>query len=716
MKSRILSAIITIFVVLTTYAGPARPGFHMVTQPDGTTFQAIYRGDEFAKIKTTAEGHAIIMDSEGWWCYAEYDAEGNISNTGYKVGRKTPSAILGASMAIPYSRIFHNAELKRSRAFRTEGTPLLARVMEKQTSCTKSDVVATKHGIVILAAFSDIGFRYTKEDFVKLLTLEDYGLYGATGSAKQYFDDQFHGKIEFDFDVSDIVTLSSRRAYYGGNDSNGNDKRPAEMIAEACILASEAGTDFSLYDDDGDGYVDNVFVFFAGEDEAETGNDEDCIWSHAWYITSGAGLEELTLNGKIIDRYACTAEISMNGEMATIGSFCHEYSHTFGLPDFYDTDYEENGGWAAGLWHTTSLMDAGNYNNLGNTPPYFNCIERELLGLEKPIVIKKNGTYTMKPIHDGGKFYRLDTDNDTEYYLFECRSNDGWDRFIGGSGMLVYHIDKSSPSKWEYTNEVNVNPAHQCADLIEADGRGDDISEGVTGSIGGIFFPSGAAELTPDGSPGLKFWSGQKCEISITGITSRNGEISFSVTGFEGDTPPEPEALKAEAFMDAAIIRFESDRPYAGQAIVEWGRTGQETETIMLSPYEEGKYSLTLEGLTPGNKTYTVTVHFELDGIQGASRTTSFMTSKAAPVSWPYINIGKAPVNMDGSFPKGSEIALRAYNATDAAEIVWYFNEKQISPGGNGYYTVTESGLLKAYVYWDNGSIDILERPINISE
>ena len=49
-----------------------------------------------------------------------------------------------------------------------------------------------------------------------------------------------------------------------------------------------------------------------------------------------------------------------------IGTFCHEYSHTLGLPDFYDTDYEDNGGVAAGMWTATSLMDGGNYNNLGN--------------------------------------------------------------------------------------------------------------------------------------------------------------------------------------------------------------------------------------------------------------------------------------------------------------------------------------------------------------
>lgn len=715
MKFRHISTLFAIFAFQITFAGPVRPGTYSITQPDGTRFEAVYMGDEFMKIKTTADGHAITMDEEGWWCYAEYDQSGRIYSTGYRVGQTTPQNILSSSSRIPYRTLASLAREKRRSVVIRDEVPILERIMKDRQSETKVDGPETKHGIVILAEYSDVKFRYSEEDFRAMLMQDGYNLNGATGCAKEYFDDQFHGKIEFDFDVSSIVTLSNRRAYYGANDNNGSDRRAAEMVVEACRLASEAGTDFSIYDDDNDGYVDNVFVFFAGEDEAEPGSDEDCIWSHAWFISSGAGLEELVLNGKIIDRYACTAELASNDQLAAIGAFCHEYSHTFGLPDFYDTDYEESGGWAAGLWSRTSLMDAGNYNNMSNTPPYFNSIEREILGLSEPEVIIRNGTYTMEPLHKGGKYYRLNTDNDDEYYLFECRANEGWDSYIGGSGMLVYHIDKSSKNKWKYYNTVNVDPYHQCADLIEADGRYDHFSNEAMMNIEGIFFPYGAQHLTPESNPGLKFWSGKKCEISITNITSTNGNISFSVTGFEGAAPPRARNLEVEAFMDAAIIRFESDRPYMGEATVTWGRTGQEGTTVKVLPYEEGKYSFILEGLSPGNRTYSVNIRFELDGVLGDMSGTSFMTSKAAPVEWPYIYIGKKATEA-GVVKRGSKIALRVYNANDAEEISWSFNGKAIGPEGDGYYTVKESGSLKAYVYWADGSMDILERTINISE
>ena len=123
----------------------------------------------------------------------------------------------------------------------------------------------------------------------------------------EYFDAQFGGKVEFRFDVSDVVTLPGTRKDYGANDESGQDNAPAMMIIDACRLA-DADIDFSMYDDDSDGEIDNVFVFFAGEDEAE-GADEECIWSHAWYIYNGAGYN-MSLDGKRLNRYACTSELT----------------------------------------------------------------------------------------------------------------------------------------------------------------------------------------------------------------------------------------------------------------------------------------------------------------------------------------------------------------------------------------------------------------------
>lgn len=741
MIYRILITITALLLSLTAYSGPARKGLIYLSQPDGTSIEAYIQGDEFMKITTTREGHALIQESDGWWCYATYDGDGRKHSTGRHAGSDIPREISVASRIIPYSAIAAAAERKRT-VHNNEEEPLMARIMGgRKAAAVKGDDVIVKHGLIILAQFKDEKFSHSREDFVNMLTRSGYSQNGATGSAKEYFDAQFSGAVDFRFDVSSIVTLPEGMAFYGKNDSDDSDIDPAKMIVDACRLA-DAETDFSLYDDDGDGEVDNVFVFFAGGDEAE-GAGSDRIWSHAWYIKSGAGYN-LTLDGKVIDRYACTAELSRRYSdkgtyrevLAGIGTFCHEYFHTFGIPDMYDTDYEGSGGYGAGLWAWTSLMDAGNQNNNGNTPPNLNAIEREHLGIFDPVVIEKDGRYSLEPVHINGRYYRMETDTEDEYYLLECRNEEGWDKYIGGSGMLVYHIDKSKRNagysdsystdlsaahRWVYANEVNSRPDHQCADLVEADSRRDAYSENEKEvyhaglqNIRGIFFPSGnVTSIMEEGRPGLGSWSGEPCKAHISNIKRSNEGISFNVIGFSGtETPPAVASIITEAFTDAAIIRFESDRPFEGEAVVTWGRTGMMTETVRIAPYETGRYSITLEGLQPDNKTYTVEIHFEINGMTGDPASASFMTKKTPVVDWPFIYMNGVERNADGSLPAGAKLPLRVYNAGEAAEIRWEFDGREIVPEGDGYFTVSRSGVLKAYIIWYDGSQEILMKEV----
>ncbi len=728
MKYRWITILIPALLYFTTLFGaPARKGIMLLTQPDGTTFVSHLRGDEFTKIRTTADGHAIMQGSDGWWHYAVYDSDGLRHSSGHRVGHEVPADILARSMAIPYRALGERASLRRADASRFAASESL-RTRLMVSAQTKSDPV-TKHGLVILAQYKDISFKHTREDFERLLTEEGYNRNGATGCATEYFNDQFGGRIRFEFDVSEIITLPFNRTYYGSNGSDGTDKAAAEMIRDACREADDE-IDFSLYDDDGDGTVDNVFVFFAGSDEAE-GAPEECIWSHAWYVYSGAGIT-LELDGVKIDRYACTAEMSrrytMNGRydeyLSGIGTFCHEYSHTFGLPDLYDTNYDEDGGWAAGLWGTTSIMDSGNNNNNGNTPPNFNALERELLGLAEGILIEDDGQYSLSPVNQSNEFYRMNTDADGEYFLFECRGESGWDAYTGGSGMLVYHIDRSESRtrQWEITNEVNADASHQCADLIEADARKDSFSGqneyvSMAGNVKGVFFPYGdVTSLGPDDEPGLSYWSGRRGRQSLTGIKKIGNVVIFNIIGSsEESTPPTVRNITYEIFCDGAVVSFESSRVFEGEAKAVWGRaTSSEADTLAVKPYEAGRYALVLNGLEPA-KTYSVTLGFSIGEAEGETASISFMTKKKPVVDWPYIYMG-TQAQADGTFKSGSKIPLRAYNTSDAASVHWTLDGKGIGIGEDGFYTLTSGGVLKAHITWDDGSTDVLMKEIIMSE
>lgn len=713
MRLRILTISFMMLLLCTeAFCIPARRSVINLTQPDGTVFQAYFKGDEFARIKTTAAGHAIIQEKDGWWYYAEYGTDGSKTSTGWKVGQDVPVSVLTESRQIPYAHINGKA-ISRRRAVQPDEA-VLRRI--KRIPQTRQGS-ATKHGLVILADFNDVAFNYTKEDFQKLLTEEEYSVNGATGSAKEYFDDQFKGLLEFEFHVADIVTLPKDRAYYGENDSDGNDKKPAEMIRDACRLA-DSQVDFSMYDDDKDGEVDNVFIFFAGHDEAE-GGAEECIWSHSWYIYRGAGIE-LELDGTRIDKYACSSELLLVHDqqgktydfISGIGTFCHEYSHTLGLPDFYDTDYEESGGISAGLWTQTSLMDGGNYNNMGNTPPNYNALERMIAGISEPETISETGTYRLTPVNEEGRSYAVRDASEGKFYLFECRASEGWDAYIGGSGMLAYQVDTTGSGfmEWIAYNEVNIDPEDQKADLLEADGRQDgfQVMEDLLSSrkdLSGIFFPFNETDMI------------ETDMFSVSSIRKENYNIKFNFISGDGvELPPSAMNIVKDVFADAAIINFESSHSFMGEATVAWGRTDSPKDTLRIMPYEPGKYAVVLDSLQSAGKTYDLDIFFIKDGMEGETVSTSIMTKRMPSVKWPYIYLGSVRRNDDGTFPMGTKLPLRVYGATGAAEIGWTINDMPISIGGDGYYTLKHGGTLRAIIFWEDGSVDKVEKQINISE
>lgn len=722
MTFRHLIATLMLFLSgISVFAGPAGRLPVYLQQPDGTVFQARIKGDEFTKIKTTAEGNAIIQDEDGWWCYAIYSSDGEKTSSGWTIGSQPPHDILTASTQIPYSKLSEIADKRRASSAEFSEIPIFRRmkmVEEAQTRAASGSM--TKHVLVILAEYKDVRFKYTKDDFVRLLTEKGYSVNNAIGSAKEYFDAQFNGLMEFEFHVSDIVTLQKNRAYYGANDVSGDDKKPAQMIADACMLADDQ-IDFSMFDDDGDGEADNVFVFFAGHDEAE-GGAEECIWSHSWNILRGAGIR-LNLDGTLIDKYACTSELTLahlaNGEiqeyLAGIGTFCHEYSHTLGLPDFYDTDFEESGGVSAGLWKRTSLMDGGNHNKLGMAPPNYNAIERMIAGINEPVMIEKTGTYSLGMIQETNKSYMVAGGSADEFYLLECRNVNGWDAHIGGRGLLVYRLNLSGGGfeTWARINEVNVDPAQQHADLMEADGRQDrfettDEYHSAASHIARIFFPSGSSKFSMDD---LGF------SLSAIKMDDKSGVVSFNFQGSDDPIlPPYAENITKDVFADAAIINFESSYMYEGTAYVSWGRSGKEKETLEIMPYKPGKYALILENLEHSGKTYDIDIWFVHEGMEGESRNISIMTKRMPASDWPYIYLGNMDRNSDGSFRQGSKFPLKTYGTGGAAEINWEFNGKPIRQEGDGYYVINDSGTLQAVIYWEDGSIDKVLKQIIISQ
>ena len=728
MKPRhILSLILLLLIpAVPLSAIPARNILHTFTQPDGTTFHARLQGDEHLHLVMDEQGHSLMRGKDGWWYYAFYQADGRKVSSGYPVGQEAPAHILSASRYVPSQalRLRTADRLSQIAGYRARRLEQMRRGLQGRFKTKAGETEpANHHSIVILAEFTDTKMTFSRDIFLNMLTQEGYSYNGAHGSALDYFDEMFQGDYRFEFTVSDIVTLDHDSAYYF-DDENDEDKNPAQAVIDACTKAHDLGLNFSQFDDDKDGEVDNIIVFVAGHDQAIDG-DVTSVWSHAWAIRDGAGIS-YSLDGVYLNSYAITTEYGEQG-FTGIGTFCHEFSHTFGLPDFYDTDGVASEGLANGLFGSIDLMDSGNYNDAGRRPPHYTALDYYVLrlGTCEDICV---GKQTLEPISESRRYLKYETGQEGEYFLFECRSNvSGWDREIGGKGLIVYHVDESKRpagksdeyqkeltayERWREPNQVNANPTHQCAYIVTATPNlqaymvNDDGTIVNLGNQSRVFYPQKSYTSFPS-DPSFTLWDGNKPSLILNNIAFEGNKISFTVP-----TPEIPEIDKTsqEIFQDAAILQWSAtNAAYTGTAIVEWGASAtQVRQTVEISPYEPGKYALRLDGLS-GSTAYKADIRFE----KGSS------TSKIVSVSFttntfrggvPYIVL---PVN-EGYFSSGTEIPLHVNNAQNTDGVDWYLGNSSVVPAGNGYYPLTKSGTLKAVVTYKDGSKDIIIREIKI--
>lgn len=696
-------------------AAPARPGTIKLRQPDGTIVLAIQKGDEFYHVLTDLEGHALVKDDNGYFCYARYEADGTEVSTGWVAGVKAPSAVLSGSMSIPHDILQMKAAEKRTLA---EEQRSLTAIQGRKTApkATSGDVVKKKC-IVILANFADTTMRYTQSQFEDLFNKPGYSFQGAKGSVMEYFKDQLEN-YEFTFVVSPIVTLPNSQKYYGED----GDALSYQAVVDACKLANEY-VDFSQFDGNGDKEVDNIFFIHAGTDEAESGNT-DAIWAHQYYLKYTKS-RNVVLDGVRLNTYTICSELARRNDgrfrMATIGTFCHEYGHTLGLADMYDVDGTGSGGKSEALNYYTGVMDCGCYNNDGVTPAHYNAIDYDTLGYgdcEELAV----GTYEIEPISQSLKYYKVPSNVDGEYYLIECRNNKDWDAYIQGKGLAIYHIDRSNnpagmgsngremsaKNRW-INNAVNDNPSHQCADMIEPDYKSPSAKK--------AFFPwNNVNSFTPITQPGFLFWDGSASSLSITDIKiESNGNVTFNVAKSGDIIKPTVIDFKETVYQTTASISFacsvESSISYA---VVTWGIKGGEQKEEKLEQGTDGRFSLSLDNLSPGTEySFKIQILFP-GGIESECLEKVLATYPADGHGEPYIFMGEVKQNADGSFDSGTKLPFVVFNTTGVDDIRWYLNGTAVYPGKDGYYTITKSGILKAVLRYSNGDTETISRRITI--
>lgn len=529
---RVMCLLLTALSVMQVQSKPPRPGVVSVSQPDGTKINVVMRGGWQRHMLYAEDGCPLKKNEAGFYVQAE---------SGDMVSAKNDLFLIGSESE-------RKGDIHVGRFDRT------------------FPVTGEQKGLVVLVNFTDVAFSKESDPhdyFTKLLNEEGFSDHGSTGSARDYFIDNSCGMFVPTFDVYGPVTLSREVKYYGGNSPFGGERHAYEMAVEACSLLDD-DVDFSEYDCDGDGVIDNVYIYYAGYGEADS-FIEDTVWPHSWHISYQSGAEHI-YDGVRLDRYACSNEIDhANDRTDGIGTFVHEFSHVLGLPDLYQTDGAYDC-FTPGAW---SVMDVGSYNNEGRTPPNFSTFERNALGWIELQPLADEDDCRFESLGSSNAGFVVAADNRNEFFFFENRQQAGWDEYLPGHGMLVWHVDYS-PQVWA-DNGVNNDADHQRVDVVEADGKA------TKRTMAGDTFPGtgDVYEFSEDSYPSFRFWNNDSPGFDIKDIwESEDGTVSFKVR-------KNISGIKAPIDVPYPELQIEGNFVRCVDSVAEvWDLNGRKLETV----------------------------------------------------------------------------------------------------------------------------------------
>ena len=459
---------LTIFVCLmlcslTTWAAKAVSIPVQVRQADGSVITVILRGDEHINWYTTLDGVLLVQGVDNNYYIGKVEKNGNLIATKQL-----------AHEALTRSQAERNLIAKQDKEKFFAYVNKVAEESENaynNSLLTRGPIIDSGYdgvpyfphtgspkALVILAEFQDVPFTIqdTKRIFTNYLTNEGhfsdtrYGQNQNYKGVRGYFKDCSYGQFTPEFDVVGPIKLPKEQTYYGEGDDN------IEALMEDACSAIDSIVDFADYDANNDGMVDLVYIIYAGHSANYRGNKVSNIWPK-----SGTVNISNTYDGKRICRYGVSNELNGSEKISKnkkkingIGLFCHEFSHTLGLPDIYayKTPAEDQDDQGMEFW---DLMDGGTEVRGGRVPASYLAWEREVMGWIKIDELKNDSSIeNLKSIDNGGKAYKIvNPNNSNEYIVLQSIQKgpwyQGWRDGTYGKGLLAYRI--SYPS-----NKVNV--------------------------------------------------------------------------------------------------------------------------------------------------------------------------------------------------------------------------------------------------------------------
>jgi len=459
---------------LTTWAAKAESIPVQVRQADGSVITVILCGDEHINWYTTLDGVLLVQGTDNNYYIGKVEKSGNLIATQQL-----------AHEALTRSQVERNLIAKQDKDKFFAYVNKIAEESENaynNSPLTRGPIVDTGYGgvpyfphtgspkaLVILAEFQDTTFTIqdTKKVFTNYLMNEGhfsdtrYGQNQNYKGVRGYFKDCSYGQFTPFFDVVGPIKLPRKHAIYGA----GNDRMDL-LLADACAAVDDL-VDFAKYDANNDGIVDLVYIIYAGHSANYRNNKVSNIWPKSGTVTISD-----TFDGKSIRRYGVSNELNgsdktskNNKKINGIGLFCHEFSHTLGLPDIYAyrTPAEDQDNQGMEYW---DIMDGGTGVHGGRIPASYLAWEREVMGWMNIDELKKDiSIENLKSIDNGGKAYKIvNPNNSNEYIVLQSMQkgawNQGWGDGTYGKGLLAYRVSYpfNKVNVFDYPNNEKGKP------------------------------------------------------------------------------------------------------------------------------------------------------------------------------------------------------------------------------------------------------------------
>ncbi len=273
-----------------------------------------------------------------------------------------------------------------------------------------------------------------------------------------------------------------------------------------------------------------VYVIAAGYEATNSSPEQSpAVWGHAWRRRDQY---DVVVGGKSLMRFAVSGELNGSDMIEPMGIVAHELGHLMlNLPDLYDTS-----GLTEGIGYF-SLMSSGGWGAMsgefsGTTPVNMDAWSRLHLGWATPTNLPAAGqVHTFGPALGADSVVKLWDSfiSDTDYFLVENRTYDGWDRgfsrwfgSLWDGGLLVLHVDENGEDN---RYDIDAPLDHPLVALVEANSSicsPNDPSEATTcrGDLTNLFYEANNAHFTDTTSPAARLYTGDPVYQMLINISA----------------------------------------------------------------------------------------------------------------------------------------------------------------------------------------------------